>query len=73
MVPPVIVNVGFVQVALPDASEAVRTLPAAGHPPVTLTVQLSIVLPFTSSFAPGVDVPTPIFPPIPYIQFPIFN
>ncbi len=49
---------GVVHEARPAASE-VKTLPAAGAPPVIL------ICPATSSFAPGVAVPMPTSPAAP--------
>ena len=50
------IDPGFCQLARPEAS-LVRTLPAQGEP------QVILICPFTSSFAPGVEVPIPILLP----------
>ncbi len=55
---------GTCQLARPVASET-SIFPFHGEPPVIFNC------PLISSFAVGAEIPIPIFPPLPYIQFPI--
>ena len=59
---------GVCHVARPDASD-VSTLPTHGEPPVISTCHATLRIAVVASQF----VQIPIFPPLPYIQFPILS